>query len=180
MDNARLLVFESYCRIHQRIDLRMLAAKLNLDADAAEKWVVNLIRNADLNAKINSQVCGPSAQSRPARRWHKSHAFGACKQGHWCCRAISAGWWHVGGLQSISMHCAGKVAGQPSVSSETETGPAGRHRCHGQQLHDHVRSDSGQGKGAVGSHVHAGERSYRHCKVALTPLSLHTRMLIAT
>ena len=56
MDNARLLVFEAYCRIHQCIDLRMLAAKLNMDESAAEKWVVNLIRNADLNAKINSQV----------------------------------------------------------------------------------------------------------------------------
>ena len=56
MDNARLLVFEAYCRIHQCIDLRMLAAKLNMDESAAEKWVVNLIRNADLNAKINSQA----------------------------------------------------------------------------------------------------------------------------
>ena len=56
VDNARLLVFEAYCRIHQCIDLRMLAAKLNMDESAAEKWVVNLIRNADLNAKINSQV----------------------------------------------------------------------------------------------------------------------------
>jgi len=56
VDNARLLVFEAYCRIHQCIDLRMLAAKLNMDESAAEKWVVNLIRNADLNAKINSQA----------------------------------------------------------------------------------------------------------------------------
>ena len=56
VDNARLLVFEAYCRIHQCIDLRMLAAKLNMDESAAEKWVVNLIRNADLNAKIDSQV----------------------------------------------------------------------------------------------------------------------------
>ena len=56
VDNARLLVFEAYCRIHQCIDLRMLAAKLNMDESSAEKWVVNLIRNADLDAKINSQV----------------------------------------------------------------------------------------------------------------------------
>ena len=61
MDNARLLVFEAYCRIHQCIDLRMLAAKLNRDEGAAEKWVVNLIRNADLNAKINSQVRSAAA-----------------------------------------------------------------------------------------------------------------------
>ena len=75
MDNARLLVFEAYCRIHQCIDLRMLAAKLNMDESAAEKWVVNLIRNADLNAKINSQVtagdfCGLSCQLPAFAAYH--------------------------------------------------------------------------------------------------------------
>lgn len=63
VDNARLLVFEAYCRIHQCIDLRMLAAKLNMDESAAEKWVVNLIRNADLNAKIDSQVRLPNCHT---------------------------------------------------------------------------------------------------------------------
>lgn len=31
MENARLLIFETYCRIHQCIDLQMLADKLNMD-----------------------------------------------------------------------------------------------------------------------------------------------------
>lgn len=55
---CRLFIFETYCRIHQCIDLKMLSQKLNMDEEAAEKWIVNLIRNARLNAKIDSQVGG--------------------------------------------------------------------------------------------------------------------------
>lgn len=56
VENARLLIFETYCRIHQCIDLQMLADKLGMDKQAAETWVVNLIRNARLNAKIDSKA----------------------------------------------------------------------------------------------------------------------------
>ncbi len=62
VENARLLIFETYCRIHQCIDLAMLADKLNMDKSAAETWVVNLIRNARLNAKIDSQVLVPACR----------------------------------------------------------------------------------------------------------------------
>lgn len=34
----------------------MLADKLNMSAEDAEKWIVNLIRNARLDAKIDSQL----------------------------------------------------------------------------------------------------------------------------
>ena len=34
----------------------MLAEKLNMTADDAEKWIVNLIRNARLDAKIDSKL----------------------------------------------------------------------------------------------------------------------------
>jgi translation initiation factor 3 subunit E len=54
LENARLFIFETYCRIHQVIDIGMLAQKLNLDTTAAEKWIVNMIRNARLDAKIDS------------------------------------------------------------------------------------------------------------------------------
>jgi hypothetical protein len=54
MENARLFIFETYCRIHQCIDIAMLAEKLNMDQEAAERWIVNLIRNAKLDAKIDS------------------------------------------------------------------------------------------------------------------------------
>eukprot|EP00899_Mesostigma_viride_P024735 jgi/Mesvir1/5446/Mv15503-RA.1 len=56
IENARLFIFESYCRIHQCIDTRMLADKLNMDQESAERWIVNLIRNARLDAKIDSQA----------------------------------------------------------------------------------------------------------------------------
>lgn len=34
----------------------MLAEKLNMTPEHAEKWIVNLIRNARLDAKIDSQL----------------------------------------------------------------------------------------------------------------------------
>ncbi|XP_010279582.1 PREDICTED: eukaryotic translation initiation factor 3 subunit E [Nelumbo nucifera] len=55
LENARLFIFETYCRIHQCIDMGMLAEKLNLNYDEAERWIVNLVRNAKLDAKIDSK-----------------------------------------------------------------------------------------------------------------------------
>lgn len=54
MEEARVFVFENYCRIHNKIDLRALGEKLAMDQDQAERWIVDLIRNADLDAKIDS------------------------------------------------------------------------------------------------------------------------------
>ncbi|ETV91892.1 hypothetical protein H310_13691 [Aphanomyces invadans] len=56
MENARLLTFEIYCRIHHTIDISLLADKLAMNEKGdAEKWIVDLIRNARLDAKIDSQ-----------------------------------------------------------------------------------------------------------------------------
>lgn len=44
-----------YCRIHERIDLTMLAEKLGMEQIAAEKWIVKMVSDAQLNAKIDSQ-----------------------------------------------------------------------------------------------------------------------------
>ncbi|CAH8617073.1 unnamed protein product [Heterobilharzia americana] len=55
MENARLLMFESFCRIHHSVGISILAEKLNMTVKDAEKWVVNLIRNAHMDAKIDSQ-----------------------------------------------------------------------------------------------------------------------------
>ena len=55
IENARLFIFETYCRIHQCIDITMLADKLNMKQEEAELWIVNLIRNARLDAKIDSE-----------------------------------------------------------------------------------------------------------------------------
>ncbi|CAI7720852.1 eukaryotic translation initiation factor 3, subunit 6 [Plasmodium vivax India VII] len=54
-EQSRYIIFETYCRIHKSINIDMIANKVNLPRDDAEKWVVNLIRNAKLDAKIDSE-----------------------------------------------------------------------------------------------------------------------------
>lgn len=56
IENARLLIFETFCRIHECISISMLAEKLNMTPEDAERWIVNLIRNARLDAKIDSKL----------------------------------------------------------------------------------------------------------------------------
>lgn len=55
MEEARVFVFENYCRIHHKINLTTLGDKLAMDKDRAERWIVDLIRNALLDAKIDSE-----------------------------------------------------------------------------------------------------------------------------
>lgn len=55
MEAARLFIFEIYCRIHKKIDIGMLAHKLAMEPEDAERWIVNLIRGAYLDAKIDSK-----------------------------------------------------------------------------------------------------------------------------
>jgi len=63
-----VFVFENYCRIHDKVDLSVLATKLAMDQEAAEHWIVDLIRNALLDAKIDSEqggvVMGPGADDQ--------------------------------------------------------------------------------------------------------------------
>jgi translation initiation factor 3 subunit E len=67
MEEARVFVFENYCRIHNKIDLTALGEKLAMDQEEAERWIVDLIRIADLPAKIDSEaacvVMGSSPQN---------------------------------------------------------------------------------------------------------------------
>jgi translation initiation factor 3 subunit E len=67
MEEARVFVFENYCHIHNKIDLGVLGAKLAMDQEAAERWIVDLIRNALLDAKIDSEnrcvVMGANSRS---------------------------------------------------------------------------------------------------------------------
>lgn len=79
LDNARYLISEAYCRIHQRIDIRYamtffsyscfqshwvshrdLSERLNLSPDEGEKWIVNLIRETRMgaDAKIDLEKVG--------------------------------------------------------------------------------------------------------------------------
>lgn len=53
LDAARHLISESYCKIHQRIDIKDLSMRLGLSSDEGEKWIVNLIRDTRVDAKID-------------------------------------------------------------------------------------------------------------------------------
>lgn len=54
MEQARMAVFEVYCRIHQCINLDALAKQVGMEREAAELWIANLIRSAQLDARIDS------------------------------------------------------------------------------------------------------------------------------
>lgn len=45
--------------LHSLSPLSMLADKLNMTPEEAERWIVNLIRNARLDAKIDSKLVRP-------------------------------------------------------------------------------------------------------------------------
>ncbi|CAB3359994.1 eukaryotic translation initiation factor 3 subunit E [Cloeon dipterum] len=66
VENARLMIFETFCRIHQCITIGMLAEKLNMNPEEAECWIVNLIRNARLDAKIDSKMGHVVMGAQPA------------------------------------------------------------------------------------------------------------------
>ncbi|RVD89183.1 uncharacterized protein DFL_000201 [Arthrobotrys flagrans] len=53
VESARHLISEAYCRIHQRIDITDLSQRLNLSQDDGEKWIVNLIKDTRVDAKID-------------------------------------------------------------------------------------------------------------------------------
>ncbi|ORY31299.1 eIF3 subunit 6 N terminal domain-domain-containing protein [Naematelia encephala] len=55
VENARWLISEVFCRIHQRIDISELSKTLNLSNEEGEKWIVNLIRDSRMgvDAKID-------------------------------------------------------------------------------------------------------------------------------
>ncbi|KAI9731974.1 MAG: eukaryotic translation initiation factor 3 subunit E [Cirrosporium novae-zelandiae] len=55
VEAARHLISESYCKIHQRINIKDLSTRLGLDVNEGEKWIVNLIRDTRVDAKIDYQ-----------------------------------------------------------------------------------------------------------------------------
>ncbi|KZF21881.1 eukaryotic translation initiation factor 3 subunit 6 [Xylona heveae TC161] len=65
VDSARHLISESYCKIHQRIDLKDLSTRLGLSQDEGEKWIVNLIRDTRVDAKIDYKE-GTVVMNHPA------------------------------------------------------------------------------------------------------------------
>ncbi|KAK0538453.1 eukaryotic translation initiation factor 3 subunit E [Tilletia horrida] len=53
MENARFIMSEAYCRIHQKVDISDLSSRLNMSKAEGEKWIVNLIRDTRADAKID-------------------------------------------------------------------------------------------------------------------------------
>ena len=53
VEAARHLISESYCKIHQRIDIGDLSRRLGLEMEEGEKWIVNLIRDTRMDGKID-------------------------------------------------------------------------------------------------------------------------------
>ncbi|KAJ2769550.1 eukaryotic translation initiation factor 3 subunit E, partial [Coemansia nantahalensis] len=64
VENARLYFAEVYCRIHKHIDMASLTKRLNMKQEEGEKWVVKLIRDTRMDAKVdfkaNAIVMNPS------------------------------------------------------------------------------------------------------------------------
>ncbi|KAI8377772.1 eIF3 subunit 6 N terminal domain-containing protein [Radiomyces spectabilis] len=50
---ARQYISETYCRIHQKINIKDMSQTLNLNQEEGEKWIVNLIRDTRVDAKID-------------------------------------------------------------------------------------------------------------------------------
>merc|ERR1712146_631172 len=65
-ENARLLIFETYCRIHQCINIDMIASRLNMTPAEAELWIVKLIQSAKLDARIDSEKSRVVMSKAPA------------------------------------------------------------------------------------------------------------------
>lgn len=53
VENARFLVSEVYCRIHQNVDIADLSKRLNMSKEDGEKWIVTLICDTKTDAKID-------------------------------------------------------------------------------------------------------------------------------
>jgi translation initiation factor 3 subunit E len=89
VENARYLVSEAYCRIHHRIDIglvtvsiprapdgmvlmrefgcRELSDRLGMSREEGERWIVDLVRDAKLDAKIDFKEVSPASHARRLR-----------------------------------------------------------------------------------------------------------------
>jgi len=65
------LIFETYCRIHQCINIDMIASKLNMTPGEAELWIVKLIQNAKLDARIDSEKKRVVMSKAPPSVYHQ-------------------------------------------------------------------------------------------------------------
>eukprot|EP00607_Mallomonas_marina_P009925 CAMPEP_0182419722 /NCGR_PEP_ID=MMETSP1167-20130531/4109_1 /TAXON_ID=2988 /ORGANISM="Mallomonas Sp, Strain CCMP3275" /LENGTH=326 /DNA_ID=CAMNT_0024594785 /DNA_START=455 /DNA_END=1435 /DNA_ORIENTATION=+ len=71
---ARLLICEIYCTINRRVDLTMLAEKLELSEEEAERWMVDMVRSASAGSSVDAKIDSSGKQvimSVPMRSAHQ-------------------------------------------------------------------------------------------------------------
>lgn len=66
VEAARHLISESYCKINQRIDMKDLSSRLGLSDSEGEKWIVDLIRETKVDAKIDFKA-GTVVMNHPSQ-----------------------------------------------------------------------------------------------------------------
>lgn len=74
MHEARMLICEMYCTVHASVDLSMLAEKLTLNDEEAEKWMVDIVRGTATGPTINAKIDSYAKQviiAPPSRTAHK-------------------------------------------------------------------------------------------------------------
>jgi translation initiation factor 3 subunit E len=74
VDEARALICELYCTINKRVDLALLATKLELSEDEAERWMVSMVRTATGGAALDARIDSAGKQvvmSSPGRSAHQ-------------------------------------------------------------------------------------------------------------
>jgi len=55
INNAQKVFFEVYCKIYRKIELKTVAEYLGVSKEEAEIWIVNLIRNSNVDAKVDPE-----------------------------------------------------------------------------------------------------------------------------
>ena len=71
---ARMLICEMYCTINRRVDLVMLAEKLQMTEEEAERWMVEMVRNATIAATADAKIDASAKQvimAPPGRAVHQ-------------------------------------------------------------------------------------------------------------
>ena len=54
--NARRLLFETYCRTHERVSMKVLATTLCVSEDEVEGLITPFIREAGVSARVHIRI----------------------------------------------------------------------------------------------------------------------------
>lgn len=74
MHEARMLICEMYCTINRKVDLTMLAEKLQLTDEEAERWMVDIVRGSTAGPTADAKIDSSGKQvlmAPPARNAYK-------------------------------------------------------------------------------------------------------------